>query len=125
MRILFLANLAVVPGLALLVLAPGPLLFLGAMCTAVALDIPFSLAVTLGQDYRPTRVGIASGVTIGPAVSMGGLATPALSSVATRASPQLALSTLLILPIGTLPLLYSMKDPLRPSDSRSVPKETP
>jgi MFS transporter, FSR family, fosmidomycin resistance protein len=124
-RILFLANLAVVPGLALLVLAPGPLLFLGVMCTGVALYIPFSLVVTLGQDYLPTHVGMASGVTIGLAVSMGGLATPLLSSIAARTSLQVALSTLLILPIGTLPLLYSMKDPLRPSDSQSVPKETP
>ena len=50
---------------------------------------------------------------------------PALSSVATRTSLQPPLSTLLILPIGTLPLLYGVKDPLRPSDSQSAPKETP
>ena len=122
-RLLFLSNLAVVPGLALLVLAPGPLLFLGAICTGVALYVPFSLVVTLGQDYLPRRTGTASGVTIGLAVTVGGLATPVLSSIATHTSLQVALSALLILPIGTLPLLRHLTDPLRSSERPPAQKE--
>jgi FSR family fosmidomycin resistance protein-like MFS transporter len=39
----------------------------------LALFTPFAAAVTLGQDYLPNRIGTASGVTLGLAVSIGGL----------------------------------------------------
>jgi FSR family fosmidomycin resistance protein-like MFS transporter len=32
--------------------------------------------VVLGQEYLPKRIGIASGVTLGLAVTIGGLAAP-------------------------------------------------
>lgn len=37
-----------------------------------------SLTIVLGQDYLPTRIGTASGVTLGLAISMGGFAMPFL-----------------------------------------------
>ena len=45
---------------------------------AAAFFAPSSPAVVLGQEYLPTRVGIASGVTIGLAVSTGGMVAPLL-----------------------------------------------
>jgi FSR family fosmidomycin resistance protein-like MFS transporter len=44
-------------------LVPGPALLGFVVLTAVGLSVPFSLHITLGQDYLPSRVGTASGVT--------------------------------------------------------------
>ncbi len=38
--------------------------------------------VVLGQEYLPNRVGLASGVTLGLAVSLGGSLSPALGAIA-------------------------------------------
>ncbi len=44
----------------------------------ICLYAPFSTMVVLGQQYLPNRVGFASGVTMGLAVSIGGLMAPVL-----------------------------------------------
>jgi FSR family fosmidomycin resistance protein-like MFS transporter len=41
-----------------------------------------SVTIVLGQDYLPTRIGTASGVTLGLAISMGGFAMPFLGRLA-------------------------------------------
>ncbi|MEV4257142.1 MFS transporter, partial [Spirillospora sp. NPDC049652] len=58
-----------VPSIAGVAFLPGPLVLLGVAATAASLFVPFSLQVTLGQDYLPGRVGTAGGVTLGLAVS--------------------------------------------------------
>ena len=47
-----------------------------------ALSLVYSPIVVLGQQYLPNRVGLASGVTLGLAVSIGGLFTPILGKIA-------------------------------------------
>ncbi len=48
------------------------------------LAVPFGPMVALGQTYLPSRVGLASGITMGLAFSFGGLTTPILGSIADR-----------------------------------------
>ncbi|MDR3176202.1 MAG: MFS transporter [Desulfovibrio sp.] len=48
----------------------------------VALYVPASPMVVMGQKYLPNRIGLASGVTLGLAVSVGGIAAPVLGKVA-------------------------------------------
>jgi FSR family fosmidomycin resistance protein-like MFS transporter len=48
----------------------------------VALFVPFSSMVVMGQKYLPNRIGLASSVTLGLAVSVGGIAAPVLGKVA-------------------------------------------
>jgi FSR family fosmidomycin resistance protein-like MFS transporter len=38
--------------------------------------------VVMGQRYLPNRIGLASGVTLGLAVSVGGIAAPGLGKIA-------------------------------------------
>jgi MFS transporter, FSR family, fosmidomycin resistance protein len=45
---------------------------------SVFLFLPSSVVVVLGQEYLPHRVGMASGVTLGLAVSVGGMTAPLL-----------------------------------------------
>jgi MFS transporter, FSR family, fosmidomycin resistance protein len=74
--VLFLALFALTPNrsLALALLVP----------LAVFLFMPTSVLVVLGQEYLPRRVGMASGVTLGLAVSVGGMCAPLLGRLADR-----------------------------------------
>jgi len=44
--------------------------------------IPYSSMVVLGQNYLPNRVGLASGITLGVAVSVGGIFAPLFGKIA-------------------------------------------
>jgi FSR family fosmidomycin resistance protein-like MFS transporter len=50
--------------------------------TSLCIFLPSSVQVVLGQEYLPNRVGTASGVTLGLAVSVGGMAAPLLGRLA-------------------------------------------
>ncbi|MEU9918427.1 MFS transporter [Streptomyces sp. NPDC051001] len=94
-----------------LVLVSGPLLHAFVALASAGLYVPFSLHVTLGQDCLPRRVGTASGVTLGLAVSVGGLAAPALGALADATSLRTALLPLVALPaVGRL-LLCGLREP--------------
>ncbi|VFA98311.1 Fosmidomycin resistance protein [Nocardia cyriacigeorgica] len=93
---------------------PGPGIYLFVALTSVCLYVPFSLQVTLSQDYLPSRVGTASGVTLGLTVSVGGLATPALGHLADAMSVQIALIPLIAMPILSWSLLRTLRDPAAP-----------
>ena len=41
-----------------------------------------SVGIVLGQEYLPTRIGTASGVTLGLGISVGGFAAPFLGWLA-------------------------------------------
>jgi FSR family fosmidomycin resistance protein-like MFS transporter len=97
-----------------LVLVPGPAVYLFAALTSAGLYVPFSLHLTLGQDFLPRRTGTAGGVTLGLAVSVGGLATPAIGALADATSLRTALLPLIALPaLGRL-LLCGLRDPAPP-----------
>lgn len=102
---------AAVPALAGLVVVPGVAEFGFVAWAAVALYVPFSLHVTLGQDYLPGRVGTASGVTLGLAVSLGGIATPVLGAVADASDLRAALAILIALPAVAAAIAWRLRDP--------------
>ncbi|WP_225881893.1 MFS transporter [Streptomyces aureocirculatus] len=96
------------------VLVPGPLLYLFVAVTSAGLYVPFSLHVTLGQDYLPRRVGTAGGVTLGLTVSVGGVASPAIGVLADTTSLQIALAPLIVLPAVGWLLLRPLREPAMP-----------
>ncbi|MEV6286799.1 MFS transporter [Kribbella sp. NPDC051770] len=98
-------------GLAGLAFVPGPVMLAFVVVTAIALSVPFSLHITLGQDYLPTRVGTASGVTLGLAVSAGGLVAPALGALARSTSLQTVLAVLIVLPALAAFLARQLAEP--------------
>ncbi|WP_326686473.1 MULTISPECIES: MFS transporter [unclassified Streptomyces] len=96
------------------VFVPGPLLYVCVALTSAGLYVPFSLHVTLGQDYLPRRVGTAGGVTLGLTVSIGGLVSPLIGALADATTLQTALAPLIALPaLGRL-LLRGLKEPDMP-----------
>ncbi len=49
-----------------------------------ALGLSASVIVVIGQEYLPRRIGMASGVTLGLAVTIGGLAAPMFGAIGDR-----------------------------------------
>ncbi len=99
------------PAVAGVVFVPGPPLFLFVALTSAGLYVPFSLHLTLGQDYLPRHVGTAGGVTLGLAVSAGGLAGPLIGALADATSLTVALTPLIALPAVGLVLLGPLREP--------------
>jgi len=65
----------------------------------VALFAPFSVMVVMGQEYLPNRVGMASAVTLGLGMTVGGLVVPALGWTADQFGMHTALAALIVLPL--------------------------
>jgi MFS transporter, FSR family, fosmidomycin resistance protein len=97
-RTIRLAYAVTVPALAGLLWAPGHAIYAFVAVVGLASYVPFSLHVTLGQDYLPGHIGTASGVTLGLAVSIGGLTAPLIGTLAQASSLQAALTVMLITP---------------------------
>ncbi|WP_075730876.1 MFS transporter [Streptomyces acidiscabies] len=90
---------------------PGPALYLFVALTSIGLYVPFSLQVTLGQDYLPNRVGTASGITLGLTVSVGGLAGPGIGALADGTSLQTALAPLALMPVLSWLFFRTLPEP--------------
>ena len=102
-RAMQLGYLLSVPGLAVLLVASSlPEALAGVGLLGLAIYLPVSVQVTLGQEYLPNRVGTASGVTLGLAVSAGGVAAPLLGVFADKHGLPLTLTLLLALPVVAL-----------------------
>ncbi|MFI6151129.1 MFS transporter [Kitasatospora sp. NPDC051170] len=98
-----------------LLLVPGPAVYLFVALTSAGLYVPFSLQVTLGQDYLPSRIGTASGVTLGLTVSIGGLASPAIGALADATSLRTALLPLVAMPVLSWLLFRGLREPAAPA----------
>ncbi|WP_037898740.1 MFS transporter [Streptomyces sp. NRRL S-350] len=103
-------------------LVPGPALYPCVALTSAGLYVPFSLQVTLGQDYLPSRVGTASGITLGLTVSVGGLAGPLIGGLADAASLRTALLPLVLMPVLSWALFRTLPEPAgAPEDEPAGP----
>mgnify|MGYP001670591440 FL=1 len=72
---------------------------------AASLSLIYSPMVVLGQQYLPNRVGLASGVTLGLAVSVGGVFTPVLGHIADGRGLTAALLT--VAAIALIPAVFA------------------
>ena len=62
----------------------------------------FSVTVVMGQEYLPRRLGLASGVTLGAAIGLGGVAAALLGVLADAAGLSAVMWTIALLPIPGL-----------------------
>ncbi|MFI9564497.1 MFS transporter [Streptomyces rishiriensis] len=107
----YLITVAAVAGV---VFVPGPAIYLFVALTSVGLYVPFSLQVTLAQDYLPTRVGTAGGITLGLMVSVGGLTSPLIGGIADATSLRTALMPLIAMPALSWLLFRTLPEPAVP-----------
>ena len=59
----------------------------------------FSITVVMSQEYLPNRLGLASGITLGAAIGVGGLAAAALGALADATSLTTTLWVIALIPI--------------------------
>jgi FSR family fosmidomycin resistance protein-like MFS transporter len=101
-----------VPALVLLAIAPDAAVAFGAaILSGFALFMPFAVQVTLGQDYLPNRIGTASGVTLGLALSVGGLAAPLFGVLADSHGLPVTLAVLAVFPAASVALASRLREP--------------
>jgi len=80
--------------------------------------MPFSVFVILGQDYLPNWIGIASGVTVGLAVTVGGLFSPLLGWIADATDLRVIFGILTALAAVALGLAFLLREPAVPRHPR-------
>jgi FSR family fosmidomycin resistance protein-like MFS transporter len=74
-------------------------------------NLPFAVLVKLGQDYLPSRPGTAAGVTLGLAVSAGGLFMPLLGIVADHYGPRGAFVVMAAIPVLAVAVSTVLREP--------------
>ncbi|MFC9281659.1 MFS transporter [Streptomyces collinus] len=116
----YLVTAAAVAGV---VWVPGPAVYLFIALASAGLYVPFSLQVTLGQDYLPSRVGTAGGITLGLTVSIGGLASPAIGRLADATSLRTALAPLVVMPLLSWLILRTLPEPGMPRTGVTAPPQ--
>jgi MFS transporter, FSR family, fosmidomycin resistance protein len=94
-----------------LVAAGRPWIFVFIVLVALTVYLPFSIQVTLSQDLLPNRVGTASGVSLGLAITAGGLLAPLFGALADATSLRVTLIVLIALPVLALLLSSTVREP--------------
>jgi MFS transporter, FSR family, fosmidomycin resistance protein len=82
----------------------------GSLLAAIgfATIMSFSVTVLMGQEYLPRRLGLASGITLGAAIGLGGVAAALLGVLADAAGLSAVMWTIALLPVPGLLLALSL-----------------
>jgi MFS transporter, FSR family, fosmidomycin resistance protein len=102
-RNILLAALALSgPAILAFIHAPTGLAFPLIALTGMLVVGTFAITVVLGQEYLPNRLGMASGVTLGAAIGVGGAIAPLLGVLADAQGIEAAMWTIAALPPAAL-----------------------
>jgi FSR family fosmidomycin resistance protein-like MFS transporter len=110
-RVVLRTSMAVLTPLMVVLLVGGVGVAIGALALIGAATIAtFSVTVVMGQEYLPSRLGIASGVTLGLAIGFGGLGAAVLGQVADAYGLRTALEVVALLPLPALALAMTLPE---------------
>jgi FSR family fosmidomycin resistance protein-like MFS transporter len=115
-RRVMLASFAVLTPLGLLLLALGPipativLVLMGGGVVAT-----FSVSVVMGQEYLPGHLGVASGVTLGLSIGLGGVAAALLGQLADATGLRTVLEVVALVPLAATALVFALPRDRRPA----------
>jgi MFS transporter, FSR family, fosmidomycin resistance protein len=116
-----LASLLLAGPLVALMLALSPVAAAALLVVIGATTVStFSVTVVMGQEYLPGRIGIASGVTLGLSIGLGGVGAALLGLLADAAGLHAVLWTVAATPFVGLALALTL-----PSDGRRRPARRP
>jgi FSR family fosmidomycin resistance protein-like MFS transporter len=82
------------------------------------LSVTYSPMVVLGQQYLPNHIGLSSGVTLGLAVAVGGIASPLFGWLADLHGIRMALTGTIALPVLSAALACTLPHPETPAPGR-------
>ena len=87
----------------------GPALAIVFAALAGAVTIAtFAVTIVMGQEYLPGRIGVASGVTIGLSIGLGGAGAPLLGLIADAHGLRAVFETVAVLPFAALALALTL-----------------
>jgi FSR family fosmidomycin resistance protein-like MFS transporter len=102
-RAVLVGSMAVLPGLVAAFHATRPPVSTAlAALLGAATIATFSITVVMGQEYLPRRIGVASGITLGLAIGLGGAGAPVLGLVADAVGLSTTLWVIAVLPLAGL-----------------------
>jgi FSR family fosmidomycin resistance protein-like MFS transporter len=111
-RSVLIGSMAVLPALTVgFLVSPPALAMLFAAIAGAATIATFAVTIVMGQEFLPGRIGVASGVTIGLSVGMGGVAAPLLGILADADGLRSVFELMVVFPLGAL--LLSLALPVR------------
>lgn len=99
-RTVLLGSLVVLPPLFVCFLLSGEIASMALLAPIGAATVASgSITVVMGQEYLPGRIGVASGFTVGLAIGVGGIGSPALGALADAYGLKSVMVALALLPI--------------------------
>jgi MFS transporter, FSR family, fosmidomycin resistance protein len=111
-RPVLLASVVSVPPLTLVFVALGGTVGVVALAlVGVCVVGTFGLIQVMTQEYMPNRLGLASGISIGFAIGLGGVAAAALGAVADAVDLEAALYVSAVVPALAIPLALLLPSP--------------
>ncbi|WP_448221574.1 MFS transporter [Gordonia iterans] len=125
LRIVRTGYLLAAVAIAAIVLAPSPAVVIAMTAVlGVSLFIPFAAQITLSHSYLPNRIGLASGVTLGLTLSLGGFASPLLGRIADQYSVQLVFTLMAALVAVGFALSFVLRERTVAAQPVPVPHTT-
>ena len=109
--VLLVPQLALVPAIALLPSLGYAAMIPVVVVIGIAMNANVSTALVLAQEYLPTRMGLASGLTIGLCSGAGGLIVAVLGLLGDAAGPASVLYAIAALPLAVVALAALLPRP--------------
>ena len=114
-RTVLRTSMLILPGLIVAFLLSGPALaMVFAALTGGVTIATFAITIVMGQEYLPGRIGVASGVTIGLSIGLGGVGAPLLGLLADAHGLRAVFEVVAVFPLACL--LIAQRLPLPASE---------
>ncbi len=102
-RTVLRTSMLILPGLIVAFLLSGPALaMVFAALTGGVTIATFAVTIVMGQEYLPGRIGVASGVTIGLSIGLGGVGAPLLGLLADAHGLRAVFEVVAVFPLACL-----------------------
>ena len=110
-RAVLRGSMLLLPPLIVGFLVSGPVIGMVFVALAGAVTIAtFAVTIVMGQEYLPGRIGVASGVTIGLSIGLGGVGAPLLGLLADADGLRSVFEVSAIFPLLALVLAQALPD---------------
>jgi MFS transporter, FSR family, fosmidomycin resistance protein len=113
------------PLIAAFIAAPAVPVFALIALAGLSIVGTFSITVVLGQEYLPGRLGMASGITLGAAIGVGGAIAPLLGLLADAHGVEAAMWAIAALTLPTLALAATLPAEAQVPNTRSPASPSP
>jgi FSR family fosmidomycin resistance protein-like MFS transporter len=107
-RVLVTTHAALPPLIVLFHLSPPAVAMPICFVVGMASIATFAVTMVMGQEYLPARIGMASGVTLGLAIGLGGLGAPLLGLVADHWGLDRTIDIITVLPLIGMALTFTL-----------------